>query len=160
MSTKKTQFQIIRLEVIQAGILWKPIPTPTECFLIKESPKLENHPELASSSLPTLRWGPSVQDRNLAEMAGAWHLRQGKRSWTATPLAREQKCPVCAVCVRSPTQALVGSSRIVAGWSGSKSCGWRIPGCPSTPQYNGIFTAEPGPQEVRKAPRPTCAKGD
>lgn len=85
----------------------------------------------------------------------------GKEVLDSNPFGKgTEVSPVCVVCVRSPTQALVGSGRIVAGWSGSESCGWRIPGCPSTPQYNGIFTAEPGTQEVRKAPRPTFAKGD
>ena len=68
--------------------------------------------------------------------------------------------PECVVCVQSPTQEAVRSSRIVAGWRGNESCGWRIPGRPSTPQCERIFTAEPGPQEVREAPRPTFAEGD
>ena len=59
-----------------------------KCFLIKEPSKLKNHPELASNCLLALRWGPSMQRRNLA---GAWHLSQGKKPWTAIPLAREQK---------------------------------------------------------------------
>ena len=67
-----------------------------KCFLVKESSKLQNHPELASNCLLTLRWGPSMQRRNLA---GAWHLRQEKKSWTAIPLAREQKTVrVCGMC--------------------------------------------------------------
>lgn len=91
ISAKQQQFQTICPEVIQVGILWEPSPTPTECFLIKEPPNLKSHPEPASHCLPpTLRWEPSVQKGNLAEVARAWHLRQGKKCWTANSLAREQ----------------------------------------------------------------------
>lgn len=36
----------------------------------------------------------------------------------------------------------------------------KIPGSPSILQYSRIFIVEPGLQEVRKALRPTFAKGD
>lgn len=46
---------------------------PTECFLIKK-------PQISKPSwgpLP-LRRGPFVQEKNLVEVAGTWHLETGK----------------------------------------------------------------------------------
>lgn len=107
--------------------------TSAECLLIREPRKFRNHLKTASPCLPTLRWRPSGQERNLAQVAGAWCLETGNACLDSNPAGEVTGVRrACMLHVWSPTQ----------GWLQDYS------GLRSSPRWMPVSSGDEGFQAV------------